>query len=310
MLVRILVLLFFALLALGSALGAEPRCLPELTEGASASALLAPASAEDAAYLLRRATELLEPALPVLRGAPDTGGLVPGEPGFDDVLYLASRTLLPPSWQPGALDGALWADMLASLAALYQVAPPTPSSDAPSFGEAAGDLATLIGRVAPTLEPVALIALSDSDASRIGFLAVIRNDSIYPRLIVMRPPEAPFDLRRGVAPVLPMLETCAMTLNKFISARESTASRLYLANSAAQMVVVDIGVSSQFAPHWVAQGEEVDYLRLSHPFTETLERFSVVFLGPSPAITTVLRIIPQLRTNMGPREIVRFVLEQ
>jgi hypothetical protein len=69
-------------------------------------------------------------------------------------------------------------------------------------------------------------------------------------------------------------------------------------------------VSSQFAPHWVAQGEELDYLRLNHPFTDTLERFSAVFLGPSPAMTTVMRIIPQLRTNMGPREILRFVLEQ
>lgn len=305
MLTRTLLLL---LVALAFGLATAQRCLPELSADVTAEDLAAPASAEDAAMYLRRAVELVEPALPVLIGGPDTHGLAPGDPGFDDVLYLSSRLLLPASWEPGELSSALWGEMLSALAAMYGVAAPTPAG----LNQAGliNDLSLLIDRIVPTLKPVVLIAALDSDPSRIGFLAVIRNDSVYPRLIVMRPPEGPFGLSRGPEPVLPALETCAMVLENFISAREDTATRLYLANNEARMVVVDIGISPQFAPHWVEAGEELAYLRLAHPYTGSLERFSVVFVGPSPAMATVLRIIPQLRTNMSPREIVAFILDR
>jgi hypothetical protein len=305
MLTRTLTILLASLVL---SLAAAQRCLPELSADATPGDLAATASAEDAAMYLRRAVELLEPALPVLMGGPDTHGLVPGEPGFDDALYLASRLLLPASWAPGELGEVVWADMLQGVAAMYAVVAPAPSGL--SRGELIRDLSLLIDRAVPTLDPVVLIAASGSDPSRIGFLAIIRNDSVYPRLIVMRPPAGAFDLSRGPTPVLPALETCAMPLERFISAREETATRLYLANSEARMVVVDISSSPQFAPHWVEAGEELDYLRLAHPYTASLDRFSVVFVGPGPAMTTVLRIIPQLRTNMSPREIVQFVLDR
>lgn len=301
------------LLVLTLNLAAAQRCLSELGAGASPAELAAPASAEDAALFLRRAVDLLEPALPALMGGPDTRGLAPGDAGFEDVLYLSSRLLLPASWTPGELSGALWEGMLQGVAAMYGVTASGAAAPAPSGlsrADLVSDLATLIGRVAPTLNPVALVAASERDPNRIGFFAVIRNDSVYPRLIVMRPPEGSFDLSHGVASVLPALATCALPLVKFISAREDTASRLYLANSEARMVIVELGASPQFAPHWVGAGDELDYLRFAHPYTDALERFAVVFVGPSPAMTTVLRIIPQLRTNMNPREIVQFVLEQ
>jgi hypothetical protein len=286
------------------------RCLSELAQGLAPAELAATASAEDAAGYLRQATELLEPGLPILLGGADTYGLLPTDAAFDDVFYLASRELLPPSWRPGELSVELWQDMLESLAALYdRPAPNISATVSLTHARLIGDLSTLIDLVAPTLKPVALVAASEQRSGKLGFVAVVRNDTVYPRLIVMRSPEERFDLSGGIESLLPQLETCAMTLKNFISAREDTATRLYLANNDARMVVVSADHLSYFAPHWVEAGEEIDYLRFAHPYTAAFERFSVVFVGPGPGMMTILRIVPQLRTNMDPREIVDFILD-
>jgi hypothetical protein len=36
---------------------------------------------------------------------------------------------------------------------------------------------------------------------------------------------------------------------------------------------------------------------------------ALVFVGPGPGMMTILRIVPQLRTNMNPQEIVEFILD-
>jgi hypothetical protein len=281
------------------------RCLTELAGGASPEYLAEVASAEDAALYLRQATELLEPSLPVLIGGADTRWLLPGDPAYDDVFYLSSRGLLPLRWQRGELSAGLWLEMLRGLADLYDeygydeyratdtvINPATaPSPPKPlTRAQLIADLSALIDEVVPVLNPVALV------------------DSVYPRLIVMRPPQESFDLREGAAQILPALESCAMTLKNFIFAQEQTASRLYLANNDARMVVVETSAVPQEVPHYVPAGEEIGYLRFASPYAQGLTQFSVVFVGPSPGLTTVLRIVPQLRTNMSPREIMRFVL--
>jgi hypothetical protein len=320
---RFFLLLAFSTFVACAQVAVAQRCLTELAGGASPEYLAEVASAEDAALYLRQATELLEPSLPVLIGGADTRWLLPGDPAYDDVFYLSSRGLLPLRWQRGELSAGLWLEMLRGLADLYDeygydeyratdtvINPATaPSPPKPlTRAQLIADLSALIDEVVPVLNPVALVASLDSDRSRLGFLAIIRNDSVYPRLIVMRPPQESFDLREGAAQILPALESCAMTLKNFIFAQEQTASRLYLANNDARMVVVETSAVPQEVPHYVPAGEEIGYLRFASPYAQGLTQFSVVFVGPSPGLTTVLRIVPQLRTNMSPREIMRFVL--
>ncbi|HEX7021576.1 MAG TPA: hypothetical protein VF171_01885 [Trueperaceae bacterium] len=287
-------------------LGAAQRCLSELQAGADTAYLSQPASGLDAASYLKHAVDLLEPALPPL---PKTGAEDPleAEPLSGTAEFLAERKLLPASWEPNELSAATWQFMLDSFAAWYGVAAPAVSAEPLTRGELVAELAELIGRVAPTLEPVALVAAADDDPERIAFWSVIRNHGVYPRMVVVRPPGEGISLADGVREALPALANCAVPLKNYVFTLASTAQRLFLANSKAQMVIVQRYPATGEGLEYVASGKEASYFTFADPSLEGVISYAALFVGPGVPLMTILRIIPQLRTNMSPREILDFV---
>lgn len=279
------------------------RCLPELQAGLTQTELTEPATGRDAAVYLQRAVDLLEPVLPPLV-APGELPVSADDESYDAVRFLAERDLLPTAWEPNALTSETWTAMAAGVGAWYglsaadAVAPPTK-------GQLVDDLAALIDQAAPQLDPVALLAF-DPQAGSVSFWAVIRNGGVYPRMIVRRPPEEALDARRDPAEALARLGSCAYTLSNYVSAPADTAQRLFLANSDAQMVVAEAAPIFD-GLIYVPEGEESDYLRFSSSATSDYERYAALFVGPSIGVPALLRIIPQLRTNMNPGEIIAFV---
>jgi hypothetical protein len=295
------------LLVASLSVAAANRCLAELQGEWTAEELSAVASARDAARLVERAVHLLEPALPSLARAGEVP-LAAGDPDADTLRFLSERRLLPPGWTDAPLTLELWREMLGRLADWYQQPHSASASDLLTRADVLGDLSHLIERVAPTLRPVALVASDPADRNRVAFWATVRNDTVYPRMIVSRPPDAgEVTLRRGVEPILGDLSTCAMPVGKFVFAPADTALQLFLAHSEARMAVVQADGPDFVGVYYVPQGEERDHFAFLAPALEGVERYAVVFVGPSVGVTTVLRIIPQLRTNMGPREIIEFV---
>lgn len=298
------VLLTLALLLAGW--GAAQRCLAELRGDTDLSALSQLASGRDAARYLRRAVELLEPVLPQLASA--AVPLDPHDPDYETVRLLAQQRLLPAEWQPETLSVTVWREMLRRLAAWYGVTVTPTFAAPPTRWQIISELSLLIARVGPSLNPVALVASDEQNSQQVAFWALIRNDSVYPRLIVVRPPDETVSLQRGVAAVLPYLSTCATEVRGYIFAPAPVARRLFLANNEARMVIVELEPSSLEPLRYVPEGEELAYLTFERSSLDGYQRFAALFIGPGPSLPTVLRLLPQLRTNMGPREIIDFVL--
>lgn len=294
--------------------GMAQRCLPELRGDVDVGSLSQLASGRDAARYLRRAVELLEPVLPQLASA--AAPLSPEDPDYDTVRLLAQHRLLPAEWQPEALPVTVWREMLRRLAAWYGVTFTPTFAAAPTRWQLLSELSLLIARVGPSLKPVALVASDEQNSQQVAFWALIRNDSVYPRLIVVRPPfdrlragsDETVSLQRGVAAVLPYLSTCATEVRRYIFAPAPIARRLFLANNEARMVIVELEPSSLEPLRYVPEGEELAYLTFEHAALDGYQRFAALFIGPGPSLPTVVRLLPQLRTNMGPREIIDFVM--
>lgn len=275
--------------------------------GLSETELSREATGRDAALLLKRAVDVLEPALPPLQQAAFDLPVLPEDSSFETVNSLSEWGLLPVLWTPDALTKETWREMLSGVAAWYGLEPDTFVPDTLTTGALAEGLASLIEEVAPTLDPVALVASTSEDRDRIAFWGVIRNRTVYPRVIVFRPPAEGATLQEGVQSVLPALETCAIRLERFVFAPADTAERLFLANSNARMVIVQTEPGVPYDLHYVPVGEETAYFTYRDETLEGVERYAAVFAGPAIGAAALLRIIPQLRTNMNPREIIEFV---
>ncbi len=300
--------LFVLLVTHISCFSLAQRCLPELQ-----AVLETPgerASGRDAARLLEEAVNLLEPALPPLYGASSELPLEPDDPDYATIEFLAERDLLPPDWQEGTLEAGVWVQMLDRLAGWYEQTPPLVASEL-TGEDLLESLTGLIDQLAPTLEPVALIASDPNDPANpdaVAFWAVVRNLPPYPRMIVSRPPAPGVSLAGGVEGVLAGLETCAAPITRFVYAPVATAERLFLANNAARMVIVRTDPPSGTDLFYVPEGEETAYFDFSAPDLADVSQYAVLFVGPSIGVPALLRIIPSLRTNMSPRQIINFVL--
>lgn len=302
--------LFLTSLLLISNISAAQTCYSELRGALSDAQLEQVASGRDAAHLLREAVDLLEPALPPLVSAAPT--LQAGDEGFEDADFLAQRGLLPDSWQADALTEATWQQMVDALAAWYDLAPYdlAPFATLPNLTKGAllDTLSNLIEAAVPRLNPVALVATDDSNRDAVAFWAVIRNRSVYPRLVVYRPPDTGVNLAAGVGGVLPQLETCALRLDNYVFTSATTAQKLFLATNQARMYVGGTLPAGglDFTP--VPAGEETDYLTFQSGALEPYTGFAALFDGPSVGPGALLRLLPQVRTNMNPREVLRLVL--
>lgn len=278
-------------------------CRSELVSSLHNTALERPATGIDAALALKRAVELVEPALPPLR----TGGAVPlpdTDLNFAAVRYLADRRLLPNTWQPDQIDAATWASMLSTFLSWYKLGPVQPGAPA-TVGDLVSDLSDVLTRVSYTIRPAALLATDPSNGGRTVFWAIIWNWTVYPRLLVLRPSG---DAHAQPRDVLPLLGNCAVAISAYISAPQDTATRLFLTHNTSRMYVVAGRPGAEASwPLEVPPGEELEAFVYRLPGLRGMDVYAAVFDGPSVGFGTLLGMLPRIRTNISPFNLGRYL---
>lgn len=278
-------------------------CRTELVTSLHDTTLERPATGLDAALALKRAIDLVEPALPPLR----LGTSVPlaeDEEGFDVARYLADRRLLPNSWQPDQLDAATWAAMLSTFLSWYELPPVQPGAPG-TVEELVADVSAALGRVASAVRPAALLATDPANGGRTVFWAIIWNWTVYPRLLVLKPTG---DALAHPREILPKLSNCAVSISAYISAPQDTAQRLFLTHNSSRMYVVasDPGAVAGW-PFEVPQGQELNAFVYRLPDLRGVDVYAAVFDGPSVGFGTLLSMLPRIRTNISPFNLAHYL---
>ena len=274
----------------------------ELRETLSDKDLLVQATGVDATNFIQRAVEVLEPALPRLAYLPDPFDYM----DVPSAVFAAEHGLLPALWEPDTLSFEVWQEMVIGLSAWYDI-----SVDIGQDLTRAGVLQTLdslLTQASQQLRPVALVASREDDRDKVAFWAVVRNHSVYPRIIVHRPLLEGIGLNDGVKKVLPLLSNCAQQISNYIFATEATAKNLFLSNTDARMIVASTYPVRPEELTYVPVGEETAYLTFVSPELEPYNSYAAIFEGSGPGLLMVARLIPQVRTNMNPKEVLDFVL--
>ncbi len=278
-------------------------CQAELASALPAGALDRVPTGLDAAAVLRRAVELVEPALPPLqydKAVP----IEASDPGYPTVKYLVERKLLPASWDPGELDGETWAAMLDVFLKWYKL--PASGVSAPvDVAELLADADHVLGQVSRAIRPAAILATDQQDSSRTSFWAIIWNWTVYPRLLVVRPDEA---VGAHPADVLAALSNCAVHVTAFIAAPEETAKGLFLTHNSSRMYVVASQPSKNgFWPFEVPVGEELGAFAFELPDLSSVRLYAAVFDGPDVAFGTLLSLFWRVRTNVAPTALMGYL---
>jgi hypothetical protein len=281
-------------------------CIAELRADESGPALQQLADGRDAAIYMQRAVDLLEPVLPRF-DYNETVGVEPTDDAYDAARYLLERRLLPATWQAASIDTLTWQTMLTRLGRWYGLEPVAQVNDAGELTKRMMilTLAELIDNAAQQINPVALVASMDNNSNQIAFWAIIRNDGVYPRMIIVAPPDDSIQLNNGVASVLPTLETCAMNLENFIFAPANVAQQLFLSANQSRMIIASASPIPLTLD--VPSGEEVSYFVFESPTLAGIDQYAALFPGPSLGVGAILGLIPRVRTNMSPGEILAFL---
>jgi hypothetical protein len=281
-------------------------CIAELRADEGSANLQVPATGRDAVRFMARAVHLLEPVLPRF-DVNDALPIAVTDPAYEDARYLLERRLLPASWQPDTLDVVTWQTMLTRLGRWYDLSPVATTNGAGDITRRVMilTLADFIDNVQQNTDAVALIASSESNPNRIDFWAVIRNDGVYPRMIVVRPPASNVNLQNGAASVLPALSSCATPLENFIFAPADVARQLFLSTNQSRMIVASAAPNNLQMD--VPSGQEIDFLVFNAPELDDIQRYAALFPGPTLGIGAILGLIPRVRTNMSPGEILAFL---
>ncbi|MEM7734803.1 MAG: hypothetical protein AAF267_03355 [Deinococcota bacterium] len=281
-------------------------CITELRADEGGAVLQQLATGRDAAIYVQRAVALLEPVLPRF-DFNETVGVEPTDNAYEAARYLLERRLLPATWQPDSLDMATWQTMLTRLGRWYGLTPVAQLNEADELTKRMIilTLAELIDEATQQINPVALVASAEDNSDRVAFWAIIRNDGVYPRMIIVAPPSDSIRLGDGVAAILPTLETCAMELENFIFAPASVAQQLFLSTNQSRMIVASASPIPLTMD--VPSGEEVSFFVFESPTLAGIEQYAALFPGPSLGVGTILGLIPRVRTNMSPGEILAFL---
>lgn len=287
-------LLLLTLVALQAAYA--QMCRSELVTSLPDTALERAPSGIDAAVALKRAVELVEPALPPLR----TGTSIPlaeDDPNYAVARFLADRRLLPNSWQPEQIDSATWASMLSTFLSWYKLEPVQPGAPA-TAEELVSDVSATLARIAEAIRPAALLATDPNNGGRTVFQAIIWNWTIYPRLLVLKPSGDPLASPNDM---LRVLSNCAVDINAYISAPQDTAQRLFLTHNTSRMYVVATKPGDDAPwPLEIQPGEELDAFVYRIPDLRGVDVYAAVFDGPSVGIGTLVGMLPRIRTNISP----------
>ena len=297
----LLLLAFACLLGLSSA----QQCSEELRAGYSANELAQPADGRRAATLLKRAVELLEPSLPPLQRVTDLP-VSADDPDHALFSYLADRRLLSPFWSAGTFSFDAWSAALKELASWYELPVPTLSDRTPSGSDLLASLEPIFESAGAYLDPVAVFAFDPADPSRVAFWATLRN-GVYPRLIVVHPPTEAVNVQEDVAGAMARLSDCAVSIKNYVYAPADTAERLFVTTNESRMVILAAEPPAPTEILETPSGDETAYLSFTAPEVADKKRYTALFLGPNVGFMTILRLIPQLRTNMSPQAILKFV---
>ncbi len=271
-------------------------CRSELITSLPDGALERAPTGLDAALAMKRAVELVEPALPPLQ----TGSNVPlaeDHPDYPVARFLADRRLLPNSWQPEQIDSSTWASMLSTFLSWYKLEPVQPGAPA-TAAELVDDLSATLARVSDAIRPAALLATDPSDGGRTVFQAIIWNWTIYPRLLVLKPSGDPTANPRDI---LPHLSNCAVDISAYLSAPQDTAQRLFLTHNTSRMYVVATKPGTDASwPLEVPPGDELEAFVYQMPDLTDVDVYAAVFDGPSVGVGTLMGMLPRIRTNISP----------
>lgn len=299
----VMVLLLVA--ALFSSAAFAQICVPELRASLTDLSASRPGTGIDAAVLLKRAVDLVEPGMPPIR-ADAAVPLQPEDAFFAELRFLAERRLVPQGWRADQLSRSTWQTMIDRFLGWYD-APTFEVRDPAGVGDLLFDTAMALDAVSRVVRPAALIASDPDDPDRIAFWAIIWNWTSYPRLLVFRP-RADVSLADGPKAVLPMLGNCAVAISSYVTAPEALAAKLFLATNQSRMYVVgSVPARNDAWPLAIKEGEELDAFAFRNDALSGLTEYSAVFDGPEVGIGTVIGLLPRLRTNMSPTGFLSFM---
>jgi hypothetical protein len=161
-------------------------------------------------------------------------------------------------------------------------------------------MSTVLGRVADTIRPAALLASDPDDGNKLKFWAIIWNWTVYPRLLVIRPDQG-VELDDDPRSVLPNLGNCAVSISNFVTAPQETAKRLFLTHNESRMYIVgSLPERSGSWPLEVEAGAELEAFDFSLAELGGVRVYAAVFDGPEVGIGTILGLMTRVRTNMSP----------
>lgn len=221
-----------------------------------------------------------------------------------DVRYLAERGLLPSSFDPGAFDEASWRVLVEALLAGYGL-PPVHVEERVTMATLAAEFDAVVSRILAVIRPVVLFAWDPEDDERIAFIGLMLNWSPYPRLVVMRPPDG-WTMRDGARALAGRVTLCGAPVRDWVSAPAPVARALFVQHSEdAPMYLVGSDPDRDGWPYRVPAGEEIAVFAFEHPEVADLERFSAVFAAEPLGLVQVVRLLPQVRTNLSPMGFLR-----
>lgn len=298
---RVMALLCLCVL-LATASAQAQVCVDELWQVVRPSAAgpvrgsLSPGQA--AALLLERMVRLAEPALPASRDG--SGPLEGAGPAAAAITYLHQRHLLPANWSVDGHGASAWNAMLRGLARWYGVDPPAAAAtELPAMVEEA---AATLALISEALRPLPVFATGDGGG--ISFFAVIWNWTRYPRLLLFPPDGLRLgqgNSRAAATPVLEAVGNCALRFDDFVFADEEVAMRMFIEQGRSTLRLLATDVDPAATPlRTVEEDEVVRMLRFDHPYLAGAHAASVAIDGPSPSVTTILLILPRLRTSLSP----------
>lgn len=277
-------------------------CFSELSQGFSDEQLAGQISKLDAAFLVKRAVDLLEPNLPPLSPIPADFNLSPDSENYELIRFLVERNLL--NGQDDLEKENFINKIINSLRSWYGLESIELAEEIPTIEFISVLSNTLNGL---ELNPVALVA-SGENKNQIGFWSIIRNDSVYPRMIVFSPPNSSeLNLNNGVKAVISSLSNCAYTVKQYIFSNADTAKQLFLSNYKSRMIIVDSTPNILDGFMQVPQGQEIDYFAFLSPSLEAVTSYSAVFTEQKVNPLKIMRLLPKVRTNMNPKQVLDFL---
>ena len=174
------------------------------------------------------------------------------------------------------------------------------AADDPLDSDAIGDwLAAAAGEV----HTQAFLVTATREREAVRHAAVHWNSPLVPRLRVVRLPED--RVRPGNRDdVLDLLGTCAVAVDEWVSAPEPVVATFLRDHLETFMLVTARDASGAAVERWVPPERMLDALRFEDPVTEDLSAFDAWFAGEGPGILAVTRLLPSLRSSLGPGDLL------